>query len=182
MTAMDIAELRRRIDAGEAHEFLPFFGHHPHPRGELTRACLSQWFHAPFVCEGLTYPTAEHFMMAQKARLFGDGEFEARIMAAETPHDAKLLGRQIRGFDPDQWQAHRFDIVVTGNRAKFGATDALREFLVSTAGKVLVEASPKDRIWGIGMGMNDPRVNDPHAWEGLNLLGFALMAARDALS
>ena len=181
MVITDLEALRRSVDAGQAHEFLPFYGHQAHPKGKLTRACLSQWFDSPFTYAGESYPTAEHFMMAEKARLFGDAERERQILDAPSPYDAKMLGRQVRGFTPERWTAKRFDIVVTGNIAKFGSTDALRGFLIATGERVLVEASPTDRIWGIGMRAEDPRVADPHAWQGLNLLGFALMVARDQL-
>ena len=178
MSVLNVDELRQRVDAGESFEYLPFYGHQPHPRGELTRSCLSQWFDAPFEIGGHKYLTAEHYMMAEKARLFADDVIEQKILEAPTPADAKRLGRKVRGFDAGTWSGHRFDIVVAGNVAKFSSTPALRRFLVETGDRVLVEASPVDRIWGVGLALDDPRVNDPRGWDGLNLLGFALMAAR----
>jgi ribA/ribD-fused uncharacterized protein len=120
-------------------------------------------------------------MMAGKARLFGDEEALARIVAAGHPNAAKKLGRQVRGFDEEAWIRHRWDLVVEGNLAKFGQDAALREYLLGTAGRVLVEASPVDRIWGIGLAAADERSADPERWRGLNLLGFALMEARARL-
>lgn len=178
MVPANLAELRRRVDAGESFEYLPFYGHAPDPSGAMTSTCLSQWFWAPFEHEGVTYPTAEHFMMAEKARLFGDTEYEALILQASSPHDAKMLGRQVRRFDESVWKKHRFEIVAQASRAKFGAHAPLRAFLLGTNDQILVEASARDRIWGIGLGASNPLVSDPGAWRGLNLLGFALMRAR----
>jgi ribA/ribD-fused uncharacterized protein len=121
-------------------------------------------------------------MMAGKARLFGDPAAAERILAARTPAEAKNLGREVQGFDEKVWEAARFEIVVAGSTAKFGQDPALRAYLVGTGSRVLVEASPLDRVWGIGLAADDPRAADPAGWRGLNLLGFALMEARAALS
>jgi len=124
------------------------------------------------------YPTAEHFMMAEKARLFGDDEARARILKAGSPAAAKKLGRTVRGFTEAAWARARFDIVVAGSRAKFGQNADLAAFLAATGDRVLVEASPVDRIWGIGLAATSPAATQPEKWRGLNLLGFALMVAR----
>ena len=87
----------------------------------------------------------------------------------------------MRAFDEATWVAHRYDIVLAGTLAKFGQHDDLRAYLLGTGERVLVEASPVDRVWGVGLAADDPRAEDPTRWRGLNLLGFALMAARDAL-
>jgi hypothetical protein len=147
----------------------------------LDATCLSQWFPAPFVVEGALYPTAEHYMMAGKAALFGDEAARERILAAAQPGAAKKLGRTIQNFDEETWAQHRFEIVVQGNYHKFGQNPRLRDFLLATAGRVLVEASPLDRIWGIGLGRTNPAAQNPEAWPGLNLLGFALMQVRGRL-
>ncbi|MFI7641362.1 NADAR family protein [Nonomuraea sp. NPDC049400] len=131
--------------------------------------------------DGHTYASAEHYMMAHKAWLFGDAESADKILAAGHPNEAKSLGRTVRGFDQATWEARSFDIVVRGNVAKFGAHEELAEFLLGTAGRVLVEASPVDRVWGIGLAAADERAASPATWRGANLLGFALMAARDTL-
>jgi ribA/ribD-fused uncharacterized protein len=127
------------------------------------------------------YVAAEHFMMAEKARLFGDDETLERILEAEHPGGAKQLGRQVRGYEEKVWEKVRFDVVVRGNEAKFAQNPDLGEFLRTTSGRVLVEASPADRIWGIGLAENDPGACDPASWRGLNLLGFALMEVRRRL-
>jgi ribA/ribD-fused uncharacterized protein len=120
-------------------------------------------------------------MMAEKARLFGDTQRLAMILEAESPDRAKALGRKVQGLDPPAWDAAAFGVVVRGNRAKFGQNDALKRFLLVTGERVLVEASPLDPIWGIGMVESDVRAAHPAKWQGKNLLGFALMAARAEL-
>lgn len=120
-------------------------------------------------------------MMFQKATLFGDHEIAQKILAAPNPGAAKALGRSVRGFVDAVWNEKRLEIVATGNHAKFGHHPELRAFLTGTKSRVLVEASPTDRVWGIGMAENDPHAEDPLAWRGLNLLGFALMIARSRL-
>lgn len=165
------------LDSGAAVDFLFFWGHAPKGSG-VDASCLSQWFPCAFTHGGVRYATAEHFMMAEKARLFRDVEVLPRILEAKTPAEAKALGRLVRSFDADVWDAARFDAVVRGNVAKFGEHAELGRFLRSTGQKVLVEASPRDRIWGIGMGASNPDARLPARWRGRNLLGFALMEAR----
>lgn len=121
-------------------------------------------------------------MMAGKARLFGDEVTTSRIIEASSPGDAKALGRAVRGYDEELWAASRYGIVVEGNTAKFGQNPDLLAYLAATAGRVLVEASPADRVWGIGLAAGDSRVGRPSQWEGLNLLGFALMDVRERLA
>ena len=125
-------ELLVRTAAGETFDYLHFRGHREHADGGVSASCFSQWYSARFEIDGVSYASAEHFMMAEKARLFGDGE--------------------------------------------------TRAFLVGSAPRMLVEASPVDTAWGIGMAADDPRANDPRQWQGQNLLGFALMVVRDALA
>lgn len=143
---------------------------------------LSQWWESPFSLDGVTYRTAEAYMMAEKARLFGDEDSLALILAAEDPGETKRLGREVTPFDPETWNARRYDVVVRGNVAKFTAHDDLRAYLLSTAPRVLVEASPVDRVWGIGWSAADAEAQRPGAWRGANLLGFALMDVRERLA
>jgi len=117
----------------------------------------------------------------EKARLFGADDIRRQILQSGNPGQAKALGRQIIGFKDDVWNAHRFDIVCQANRAKFSQHDDLKAFLLQTGNRVLVEASPMDSIWGIGLAQDDPRAENPLQWQGLNLLGFALMKVRDQL-
>ncbi|MGI5260514.1 NADAR family protein [Streptomyces angustmyceticus] len=176
-----VEELRRAATAGHRVRYVPFWGHSPRRDGSLGVSCFSQWWPSPFTVGGVRYATAEHWMMAGKARLFADAEAERDVLAARHPRQAKDAGRKVRGFDEEIWRRHRFALVVEGSVHKFGQDAALREFLLGTNSRVLVEASPVDRIWGIGLAADDERAADPARWRGLNLLGFALMAARQTL-
>jgi hypothetical protein len=178
---LDVESLVEAFRDGFRPKFLFFWGHHPQADGRIGKGCLSQWWPVAFEVEGVIYRTAEHYMMAEKARLFGDEAARERIIAASHPGEAKQIGREVQGFDEQLWAQHRFDIVVRGNRAKFGQHEDLKAFLLSGRNRVLVEASPVDRIWGIGLAEDDVRVQEPEAWRGLNLLGFALMVVRNGL-
>jgi ribA/ribD-fused uncharacterized protein len=169
------------LSEGRSVDYLFFWGHTPKERGKVDASCLSQWFPRAFSDQGVHYATAEHFMMAAKARLFGDDAALAAVLAAPSPEEAKAIGRRVRDYDDEAWAAARVDAVVRGNVAKFGQNLDLGEFLRTTGDRVLVEASPRDAIWGIGLGSSNPKARDPSHWRGLNLLGFALMEARDCL-
>lgn len=177
-----VEQLREFIAGGGQPKYLMFWGHTPPRDGQVGKHCFSQWWPATFTVDGVEYATAEHFMMAAKARLFGDDELLPEILAASHPREAKMLGRKVRGFDDETWARHRFGLVVEGNVAKFGQHTELRDFLLGTGSRVLVEASPRDRVWGIGLGASNERAADPGNWRGLNLLGFALMEARQRLA
>lgn len=174
--------LLEALERGETFEYIFFWGHRPPPDGSIGPSCCSQWFASGFEVDGARYPTAEHFMMAEKARLFGDPETAERILHAPTPQDAKGLGRKVRNFDSATWSAQCFDIVVRANLAKFSQNPRLGAWLRSTAPKVLVEVSPEDPIWGIGLHRDDPRASEPLEWQGTNLLGFALMQVRERVA
>jgi ribA/ribD-fused uncharacterized protein len=177
----NLEELRRRVRDGFVPELVFFWGHEPKKRGVLGRECLSQWYPRGFALDGRKFATAEHYMMWSKAELFGDEASARAILRTESPAVAKRLGRGVKGFAQELWNAHRFDIVLRASIAKFSEHDDLRAVLFATGGAILVEASPRDRIWGIGLGASNPRARDPLAWRGLNLLGFALTRARGAL-
>ncbi|PWK67152.1 hypothetical protein BCL76_10956 [Streptomyces sp. CG 926] len=176
-----IDELIKQVSRGERVKYLPFWGHRPQPDGRLGPSCLSQWWPASFTVGDVRYATAEHWMMAGKARLFGDAEAERAAVDAKSPAAAKKVGRLVRGFDNEIWERERFALVVEGSVHKFGSDPALSGYLLGTGQRVLVEASPMDRIWGIGLAADDERALDPARWRGLNLLGFALMEARERL-
>jgi hypothetical protein len=185
LTAGDVRsvdQLREFIAGDGQPKYLMFWGHTPSADGQVGKQCFSQWWPVSFTVDGVAYASAEHFMMVAKARLFGDDEIVPEILAASHPSEAKALGRKVRGFDDDVWTRRRFDLVVKGNVAKFGQHAELRDFLLGTGDRVLVEASPRDRVWGIGLGASNERAADPGSWRGLNLLGFALMEARDRLA
>ena len=176
-----VESLISEVRAGAHITYLHFWGHRPPRGGGVGPSCMSQWWPSPFVADGVGYATAEHWMMAGKARLFGDAEAERRVLAARQPSEAKAAGRLVRDFDEAIWERERFRIVVEGSVRKFAAHEELRTFLLGTGDRVLVEASPVDRVWGIGLTADDPAAADPERWQGPNLLGFALMEARDRL-
>jgi ribA/ribD-fused uncharacterized protein len=142
---------------------------------------FSQWYRCTFAVEGKTFGCAEQYMMYGKAQLFGDAEIAAEILAADHPRQHKALGRKVKRFDDAVWRRQREAIVRTGNHAKFTQNPELHALLVATRGTTLVEASPYDKIWGIGLAASDPRATDATRWKGQNLLGKILTALRDEL-
>lgn len=179
---LNLENLRSRVSNGEQFEYLFFWGHQPSKDGKIGKSCFSQWYESPFVIDEVVYQTAEHWMMASKARLFGDDETLAKILESSDPKTAKALGRAVKNFDDKLWKANGRRLVTEGNLAKFEQNGDLRAFLVGTGNLVLVEASPYDRIWGIGMMADNERAKNPVTWQGQNLLGFALMDVRDKLA
>lgn len=166
----------------DAHvKYLFFWGNQPSKDGALTKSCLSQWWLANFVVAGITYRSTEHWMMAEKARLFNDEGTLSQILAAKSPAEAKKLGREIQDFNSEIWDAHKVEIVIAGNLHKFGQHANSAKFLLSTNDRVLVEASPVDTIWGIELAADSADAGNPTRWLGPNLLGFALMEVRDRL-
>ena len=163
-------------------DYLFFWGHRPSRDGSIIKTCMSQWWPSEFTENNVLYKTAEHYMMAQKALLFNDHEIFERILQKESPKDVKDLGRQIRNFNLEIWDQHKFQLVKQGNVLKFSQNEQLKHFLKQTKNKVLVEASPVDKIWGIGLTEDDANAHNPIAWKGENLLGFALMEVRDQLN
>ncbi|WP_373545819.1 NADAR family protein [Chamaesiphon sp.] len=178
---MNINKIKDRFDRGESLDYLFFWSHRPNPDGAVGKTCFSQWFEASFEIDGISYKTAEHYMMAAKARLFDDRIILPEILAANHPRQTQILGRKIQGFQETIWNEHRFQIVVDGNVAKFQQNPLLTEFILNTQDRILVEASPDDRIWGIGLAADNPNIKNPHLWQGNNLLGFALMEVRSLL-
>lgn len=174
-------QLRQRYNAGERFRMLCFWDETAPANGSVSSACLSQWFGAPIELDGIRYPTNEHFMMAAKALLFGDQQRFEQIITAPSPGLAKVFGRKVQGFDEETWYGQRFAIVCQANQAKFSQHPNLRQFLLETENHVLVQASPIDRIWGVGLPQSNTNINNPNAWRGLNLLGFALMKVRESL-
>lgn len=161
-------------------DFVFFWGHRKGKK--IGKTCFSQWYEIDFEVDGHRYNCAEQYMMAQKAWLFKDIEIFAKIIDATDPKEIKDLGRQVKNFDPKKWNEHKFEIVKKGNLSKFGQHQELKDFILSTGEKILVEASPFDKIWGIGMKEGSPGIENPVNWKGENLLGFVLMEVRDELA
>ena len=177
----DLDSLCADVRSAARLKYVFFWSHIPVHAAEVGKECLSQWYPATFVVDGREFPTAEHYLMFCKATLFGDNDAAKRILQTQNPGAAKAIGRSVRGFDESIWEQHRVAIAVDGNCAKFSQSIALRNFLLNTQTRVLVEASPVDCIWGIGLAADDLEVANPLKWRGLNLLGFALMDARERL-
>lgn len=176
-----LALVKQQFDTTENMKYLFFWGHTPSKDDSVTKSCFSQWWKASFTKENETYKTAEHYMMAEKARLFQALEIRSEIIASTHPAEAKKLGRKVKGFHADIWDEHKYAIVKEANMLKFSQQVALKDFLVNTGSRILVEASPVDNIWGIGLAQDDPKAQNPHLWQGENLLGFVLMEVRDQL-
>lgn len=140
--------------------------------------CCSNWHPTGFDFRGIHYATGEHWMMWQKARLMGDAKKESQILAASTPRRAKELGGEVKPYDGALWDAVREQMVYYGVREKFMANEPERNLLLSTGSALLAEASPYDKVWGVGMTADDPRFANPAKWEGENLLGRACMRGR----
>ena len=177
----NLEDLRKEYNRGEKYKFVFFWGHTPAADGHISETCFSQWWQCYFQVDKVRYSCAEQFMMAQKARMFGDEEMLEKIMEARHPKEMKAYGRAVKGFDKEMWDNACYDIVKKGNQAKFSQNPKLLEFLLNTRKRILVEASPRDRIWGIGMGKANPDAENPLKWRGRNLLGFALTEVRDQL-
>ncbi len=161
--------------------FLFFWDDMPSITSTPGSSCLSQWYPAVFTENGITYNSAEQYMMAHKALLFHDDQAYHRIIQSDHPSEAASLGRMVKNFDEQIWKNERFKIVTTGSILKFGQNSELNCYLQQTAPKTIVLANPWDKIWGIGLDEYSPDAGIPTNWKGLNLLGFALMNAREAL-
>lgn len=142
---------------------------------------MSQWYRSSFNIDGVEYCTAEQYMMAMKAHYFGDDDITAKIMDTEDPSEQKALGRQVSNFNAEAWNAVSRGFVYKGNMAKFSQNERLKKLLKDTGDAELVEASPYDKIWGIGLGMNNPDRLDKTKWRGTNWLGEVLMKVRKDL-
>jgi len=177
----DLDWIQEKFDNNEKIKYIFFWGHQPQKDGSIGKGCLSQWWEQLFEKEDLVFKSAEHFMMYQKAILFNDTEIAQQILSCRTPAESKKLGRQVRNFDQAIWEKKRYEIVLEASILKFGQHENLKEYLLNTSNRVLVEASPHNKIWGIGLTKDAPNIKDPYTWKGLNLLGFALMEARDIL-
>jgi ribA/ribD-fused uncharacterized protein len=140
---------------------------------------FSQWHRCKFVVDGITYNCAEQYMMHQKALFFGDKEIAKKIMGTNSPKTQKALGRKVTPFDAGKWDGVARDVVLQGNLAKFKQNPDLLAKLLATKGTTLVEASPYDKIWGIGLKEDNPKAQNRATWNGKNWLGQVLTAARE---
>lgn len=171
------------IDAAKAFtrdDFMFFWGHTDRQEG-VCKTCLSQWYMCSFTVNDVSYNCAEQYMMAEKARIFDDDDTCQQILASYDPMTIKKLGRKVRNFNAYVWEKNCQEVVKIGNLAKFSQNPKLMEYLLGTGDKILVESSPKDTTWGIGLAEDAPEACNPRLWKGENLLGFTLMEVRDML-
>lgn len=142
---------------------------------------FSNWYPCRIDMQDMTFNCAEQAMMYFKARLFEDDASADEIMRAKTPKEQKRLGRSVHGFDQSVWEQHRERIVYDILFAKFSQNSEIKKLLMETGDTMLVESSPYDRIWGVGLAEDDPRIHDESEWLGLNLLGKLLTRVRETL-
>lgn len=175
-----LEKLRKDFNSGKKIDFLFFYGH-TNDKKEVTKSSLSQWYIKDFKENDLLFNCMEKYMMYNKALLFDDKDIANEILNNNQPKAIKELGRKVKNFNDELWDKMKYKIVFTGNYYKFSQNTDLRNFLLSTKNKVLVEASPYDKVWGIKMKYDDENIENPFCWKGKNLLGFALMEARDEI-
>lgn len=167
---LTLTKLKSQIRAGKRPAYHFFWG-----------GPFSQWYPSTFIIDRIKYNTAEQYMMAEKARLFGDLPALRKILRSKWPKEQKEIGRQIKNYNDAKWAKQRVKVVIKANLAKFSQNPRLLRTLLATKTDVIVEASPEDPIWGIKLGTRHPDRRDPFKWKGKNLLGFALMEVRDIL-
>ena len=144
-----------------------------------SKEIYSNWYMSKLVVNWTEYNCSEQYMMAEKARFFGDMETLDKIMKAVQPRDQKALGRTVKNFDAEQWNRVAKDRVYPGIRAKFEQNIMLRQSMLETGDRIFVEASPTDTIWGVGLAEEDDLILDSKNWRGTNWLGEVLTKVRD---
>jgi ribA/ribD-fused uncharacterized protein len=174
-----VEKLIDQFSIGNKYEYVFFWKTDKH---NMSKGCFSQWQESYFRVNDYEYNCAEQYMMGQKALLFNDEETFERILSAVNPREIKSLGREVKNFDSKTWDEEKYSIVLNGNFYKFTQNTAMMEILVSTGSKILVEASPLDKIWGVGIAEDNENICNPNYWKGKNLLGFALMELREEVN
>lgn len=166
------------IEENKINKYLFFWK----PNKNLTNeTCFSQWQPSLFEIDGVVYNCAEQYMMSQKAKLFKDEYIYDLVMDSIKPQDMIKLGRKVKNFNESIWDKNKYSIIFDANYNKFSQNEKMKKFLLSTNDKVIVEASPYDKVWGVGMDSNNRKIYNPNNWRGENLLGFIIMEVRDLL-
>ena len=173
--------IKEQYNKNKNMEYIFFWGHRVKDDNIVRKTCFSQWYKVNFDIDGIVYNCAEQYMMAEKAKVFEDVDILLEILETSEQARIKILGRMVQNFDEETWNSQKYKIVVKANLHKFSQNEELKEFLIRTGDKIIVEASPYDKVWGIGMNENDKNISNPNKWKGENLLGFALMEVRDLL-
>lgn len=141
---------------------------------------FSNWHESNFEINGIKYNCGEQYMMHQKAITFKDKEIANKILCEYSPRRQKQLGRQVRNFNPQKWDLVKYELVKNGLREKFNQNSELKRYLLKYKGFQIVEASPEDRIWGIGF-YDSEAIQNIENW-GENLLGKILTELATELS
>jgi len=145
---MAVSRIITEADLPQAASFERFY--------PFIKGVFSQWHPTPFAIDGVAFDTAEQWMMFAKARLFADDQQADLVLATPHPATQKRLGRRVQNFDQATWDTSKIDIAYAGNRAKFEQNEGANRQLRSTSGLMLVEANPRDWIWGAGLAIDDP--------------------------
>ena len=146
---------------------------------EEENGYLSNWYLSNFIIEGMLFSSMEQYMMYKKAMCFDDQLVASKILETKDVAEIKALGRQVSNYNDSIWNGMRQILIYEGLLAKFTQNEDLKEQLLSTGDAILAECAVKDRIWGIGLSMNNPNRLDIYKWKGQNLLGYALMLVRN---
>jgi len=180
MTINNKQQLIDSLAQGNKFDFV-FFGGEGLAQQVDARRCFSQWYMADFEVDGHRFVNSAHYVMAAKAKLFGDDEAYHKLLAVSSTDDIQTLGRSIQGFNEQLWLDNRMSIVETSVEQKFAQNPILMAFLKDSADKVIAEANPVDKIWATGVAEDDANATNPAEWRGDSLLGFVIMAVRSRL-
>ena len=169
------------LGGSEISEFEDFFLTEDYYYFYATKHPFSQWHKSSFRIDDFEFNSAEQFMMFSKAKLFGDFEIADKILKSKDVREQKMLGRQVKGFEINIWESEAMNFIYIGNKVKFTQNNEFKDLLVSTNGKTLVEASPTDIIWGIGLEESNENSKNIWTWRGTNWLGIVLTELREEL-
>lgn len=171
--------IRHGISGGDTSLFEPNIMREKYHYFWESSSPFSQWYKSDFTSEGIRFTSTEQYMMYKKAKLFGDESAAIKILSIDNPKEQKAIGRTVKGFDKNKWNQEATKIVYEGNYHKFTQNKKLQEYLIGTKGMTLVEASPYDKIWGIGLLKSDRKSNEIKYWKGKNWLGIVLTELRE---
>lgn len=143
--------------------------------------CFSNWKKSIFKVGEIEFYNMEQFIMYQKALLFGDVEVAEKILKEKNPKEIKKFGREVKNFNAEIWSRNLFHLCSVGMVEKFNQNPDMKNILISTGNKTIVEASPYDKIWGIGMSETDEDILNMSKW-GENILGKMLCYTRNLIN
>lgn len=142
---------------------------------------FSNWAPTPFTVDGVSFSTAEQYIMYRKCLTFGDTVTAEKLLSSDSPKEQKALGREAAGYIDSVWAGIRQTVAIRGLYAKFSQDAELKRLLLGTGDAVLVECTSNDRIWACGLDRDDDDRLSADRWKGQNILGFALMEVRNML-